>query len=73
MMTTIDEFFDDQGPLAAVHPRYRKRSEQLRLATSVGAKFVEGEFCELRHNAVLGSSAMLAAFATMVQTLQWGV
>ena len=39
MMTTIDEFFDDQGPLAAVHPRYRKRSEQLRLATSVGAKF----------------------------------
>jgi hypothetical protein len=34
---------------------------------------VEGDFCELRHNAVLGSSAMLAAFATMVQTLQWGV
>jgi len=41
-MTTIDEFFDDQGPLAAVHPGYRKRSEQLRLATSVGATLAGG-------------------------------
>ena len=34
-MITIDEFFANAGPLAAVIPGYRERSEQVRLAKAV--------------------------------------
>ena len=34
-MLTIDQFFDDSGPLASVLPSYRRRDEQVRLAKAV--------------------------------------
>ena len=34
-MMIIDDFFDDNGPLAAVLGSYRRRDEQVRLARSV--------------------------------------
>jgi ATP-dependent DNA helicase DinG len=39
---TIEEFFDDGGPLASVLPAYSKRAEQVRLAKAVASVLEAG-------------------------------